>query len=432
MSFFSLSRENISGYTPGEVHIQEKSTQSVIQFKDKLYYFYVQHGTQDVYYTTTGTKAKTFSQRVSIKASATAMIVAPNSGASAVVFNGRIYLFYNDAAKNNGTMYTHNDGIDDQWSQPKSVLAQLDDNIPTWRNNTSPAAAVYNGKIHLVWVPEGDMKGLPCATYDGTTWGTVAMENELGTMIAGSPTLATFKDTLYLFIVAWGAVMYVTRYDSKTWTHPTSVSNYTGPQDVRPSSTAGAAVWGDRLCVTWSGSGFDGTLFTLTDGVNWSTQQPIGLGQASQVLEGTSPISVFHHYQPWVFQPWKQDHTVWARRASAFCLEATPWSTQATLERLTSQIVGGDYFSIFSYNTTTAGIMAKKFGKHYEVQDLGDLLNHFGGNDGSAVTSGSMLVFAAILYALTQRPEYYHIAVTTNAESHSFVVSFNIRLNAPK
>lgn len=417
---------------PG-VNIAEHSTPTPLLFQGKMYIFYADNQMPGgICYThTTINSPGTFTPIVNIRHTSTNMNVANRTGPAAVAYGNLIYVFFNGVG-DDGTWYTTNDGTNNNWTQPKSIL-QLIGGGSTFDGSTSPSAIVYKDRIYLYWIGGGVEGGLPCAEYDGQTWYRSHTPN-LGIVSAAgtSASIIIFNNSFYIFYNGvnndgtWFA-----RFSSGTWLPATSVKSLIAVQGFYPGTSPSAAIWGDRLCLMWKGSGGEGLFFTPTDGQHWTPQRLAIVIPGTALVEGTTGVLVVHRYRPYLLVTKQFDRNLWAGFGVTYTLDDTLDLPQANAQALGSDITNGTFFSIYSFDPTKYEVFAKKFGTSWAMPhppNLGQLLNLFGDNDTSTVTTPTALVYYAMSTAVLLRPNDYTISVTTDASTQSFVVSFTDNL----
>lgn len=116
--------------------------------------------------------------------SSSTSIATTSSAAGSTVFNDKLWVFFRGDS-NTLCSVTTTDGV--TWSTSENVLGSATDVL---QNN--PTAAVFNGSMYVFYQGAGSNSGTLCyaSTADGTTWSSSAVVPELGMQGWTSPSMA--------------------------------------------------------------------------------------------------------------------------------------------------------------------------------------------------------------------------------------------------
>ncbi|KAK3375714.1 hypothetical protein B0T24DRAFT_664858 [Lasiosphaeria ovina] len=236
--------------------------------------------------------------------------IAPGTSPCPVVFDGKLYLFFNGSG-NDGTFVTI--FYDPEWSLV-SAVATLTGVPMGFLPGTSPAAAVYRGEVHLFWNGAGD-NGVFCLTTNGSTWGAPfsCADRVPGLSIAPgtSPCAVGAGDALYLFWNGRGGTgtWYAThtyaagdglaRVD-EAWSVPASVKAQVAGMDFFAGTSPAAQPLDAKDAATlrlfWVGPGgpSEGVAHSVMGaGGTWSAKKLVAAEVGGQALAaGTSPCAI--------------------------------------------------------------------------------------------------------------------------------------------
>ncbi|MGO8758124.1 MAG: hypothetical protein ACLQG3_08370 [Terracidiphilus sp.] len=197
-----------------------------------------------------------------------AQTVAALGNPSLVVYNGDLYLFYNDAYGEANYIYT-SDGVN--WSQVYTYAGL------GYFIDASQSAAVYNGLIYVGFRNHADYS-LILATIDSsndTSW-----TNFPSVTLNFNPGLAVFNDSLYIAIETDANSHNLYYYTTTGGT--TLLGPYTGTATNQSSTAPTLAVFNNVLYLGFrSNDSKDNFLYMYsTDGVNWSSsiEPHVGIG----------------------------------------------------------------------------------------------------------------------------------------------------------
>jgi hypothetical protein len=203
---------------------------------------------------------------------------------SAVIWNGRIHVFYQGvdiggSASGNGTLhFMYFDGTN--W--------QPDQQVPNVGMSESPSAVEYDGYLFVFHQGSGEDGQLWYSTYvPGSGWQPDTQVPNVG--MSGSPSAVVYDG--YLFVFHQGAyqngqLWYSTYVPGSGWQPDTQVPNVVGM-----SESPSAVVWNGDLHVFHQGTGEDGQLwFAYFDGTNWQPEQQVpnvGMSKSPAMLATT-------------------------------------------------------------------------------------------------------------------------------------------------
>ncbi|CAH0051302.1 unnamed protein product [Clonostachys solani] len=186
---------------------------TAVSYMGDLYAFWVASFAGSIYCAKRSSKDGKWGAAYALQGFVSGIAVAEGTSPCAAVYRDKLYLFYNGRGRN-GTFYAQYTSAG--W-EPK--VTALIDHVPSkqmgFDGNTSPAAAVHNGKLHVFWCGSG---------RDGIYWFTL-QEN--------------------------------------TWNYQSPIQ---GRVSVAPNSSPCACTWGENLCVFYNGGGGDGTYYFTYNG----------------------------------------------------------------------------------------------------------------------------------------------------------------------
>ncbi|EXA35887.1 hypothetical protein FOVG_13004 [Fusarium oxysporum f. sp. pisi HDV247] len=207
---------------------------------------------------------------------------------------------------NNGTFWTTSqDGViwtmvnclDDAMSTPPSE---------TFEPSTSPAVAVYQDTLYVVW-NSSEANGTLRYTYVNKATNAFVQPKNLtagGLSIRSqtSPAMVEFNGLLYLFFNGSGLNgTWMTTSNGNVWAIASPVTSNLGGNFMDRTSPA-IFVSDDKRVLTllWYGSGSNGTWYTTTtNGITWSNQ--VGLNDGQVLMAGSSPCGIGYHGRPYIF-----------------------------------------------------------------------------------------------------------------------------------
>ncbi|KAJ4051199.1 hypothetical protein NW760_001183 [Fusarium oxysporum] len=207
---------------------------------------------------------------------------------------------------NNGTFWTTSqDGViwtmvnclDDAMSTPPSE---------TFEPSTSPAVAVYQDTLYVVWNSSAANGTLRYTYVNKATNAFVQPKNltagGLSIRSQTSPAMVEFNGLLYLFFNGSGLNgTWMTTSNGNVWAIASPVTSNLGGNFMDRTSPA-IFVSDDKRVLTllWYGSGSNGTWYTTTtNGITWSNQ--VGLNDGQVLMAGSSPCGIGYHGRPYIF-----------------------------------------------------------------------------------------------------------------------------------
>ncbi len=194
-------------------HHYSATTPTLVEFNGVLYCFHRGHGSDTrLWYCTLSADGTTWNPDINIAGESSP------AGVAAAVFNGRLHLMYESSEGKQQIIHiSTSDGH--TWSAPSA--------LPDHKTATVPALAVYHGKLHLVHRGAGDDTKLYHATSaDGVSWTPdLALPHHLS---LGGPALAVYADLLCM--VHRGNTkddnLWYATYNDTTWNTDTEFPNH--------------------------------------------------------------------------------------------------------------------------------------------------------------------------------------------------------------
>lgn len=261
------------------------------------------------------------------------MNVAPNTSPSAVVFQEKLYLFWNqkndDPAKTEivWNLRTVCSVLMDTWSTPFSVSEKVNSLLSL--QDTSPAAVAHNSKL---WIFTNGYKndGIHYANYDGENWTERAHLNNQSELAIGdgtSPVATSFGGRLHVFWNGRGADGTYTCYrDEKGWRfEDSSIAVRIGGQGFFPGTSPSILNFGNDhgFYLFWHGSGKDGAFYSFTpDGVKWTKQVSMAQQIGGQELrDQTSVCATLFGSVGYVFWVGSNGASIWFCTTKQFDLD---------------------------------------------------------------------------------------------------------------
>lgn len=299
---------------PSGIGVFNYSAPASVVFNDKLYLFYNGSGDNGIWYVKHD--ENTWPSPISCRgAGASAIGVAKYTSPCPVVFNNKLYLFFNGAG-NDGTWYTAStDGSN--WSEVFSVMIQSGSS-ENFAQRSSPSAVVHQGRLYLFWNSHSN-DGLRYSTYDGKNWDTARDVSAPGLGIRGQTSSAAveFNGSIFLFYNGTGNNgTWMTQYAAHgSWSPVVSLSPAVGGMGFLDLTSSAAFVSDDsrKLTLMWNGSGNDGVWYSsTTDGTIWnspaiSLRSVVG---SQKLLLKTSACGVSYRAIPYIF--WvAEDNSLW-------------------------------------------------------------------------------------------------------------------------
>ncbi|MHA1066967.1 hypothetical protein ACR9GP_24255 [Enterobacter ludwigii] len=220
----------------------------------------------------------------------------PACGASAVTFNGLLYVFYQSGAGNSATgglWYNVFNG--NSWSQPAQVpdvvmansssscspsVTNSIDNIPVpARYASAPSAVVFNTELYVFYQGPNMSGGQLCyIIFNGTSWNTPSIASNAD--ICCSPSAVVYQNNIYVFYQGAG-------FNEELWYALFNGSNWSNTQvsvSYGINASPQAAVWEDDIVVVHQQGGTGDLVCYITyDGSTWSADTeltPIALSNS--------------------------------------------------------------------------------------------------------------------------------------------------------
>lgn len=211
-----------------------------------------------------------------------------NGSPSAAVYQGKLYVIYNGSG-GDGLFFLTYDGK--EWTGP-TRLGGLVTGIGL-ADNSSPSAVVVRDLLYVFYNGAGN-DGTFYITFDGTdVKGPVAIKGligEMGFKKDTSPTATVYGNPYVFWIGSGDDGIFYSILDHNTWTGQTNIKRYVPEIGVAGGTSACAVEYMTDFYLFYNGSGNDGTYYTVLTNQGW--QKPFGIkGQITDMgfLENTSP-----------------------------------------------------------------------------------------------------------------------------------------------
>ncbi|CAG9953856.1 unnamed protein product [Clonostachys rosea f. rosea IK726] len=226
----------------------EGTSPTAVSYMGDLYVFWVGSYAGGIYCAKRSSSDSKWGAVYALQGLISGIAVAEGTSPCATVYRDKLYLFYNGRGRD-GTFYAQ--CTRSGW-EPK--VTALIDHVPSkqmgFDENSSPAATVHNGKLHIFWSGSG---------RDGIYWFTL---------------------------------------QDNTWNYQSPIS---GRVSVAPNSSPCACTWGKNLCLFYNGSGKDGTYYFTYDGSQskpWNDPITVRAKMTGGMAtaDGTSPSFVSTDY----------------------------------------------------------------------------------------------------------------------------------------
>lgn len=196
------------------------------------------------------------------------LLIQANDVVSLAEYNGKLYMVYSSASNNYKFMYTYLDG--------QSWLGQafeIPSNSP-WQRGSSPALAVFNGKLYIVYTSRGSDE-LWYNYYDGQRWLDEDLKitsNESQVRAGTGPAAAVFNGKLYIaFKSVVSGELWYNYYDGQRWLDRdrkiTSNSGHT-----LTSHRPALAAYNGKLYMAYKSGSNDYIWYNYFDGNAWLEQ----------------------------------------------------------------------------------------------------------------------------------------------------------------
>lgn len=207
---------------------------------------------------------------------------------SAAVYKGKMYVVYNGSG-GDGLYFVTYDGTN--WTGP-TKLSSLIKGVGV-ADDSSPSAVVANGLLYIFYNGAGN-DGTYYITYDGSDLkGPMALKPYVDGMQflkGSSPTAAAYGRTICLFWVEGGEQVYYSVLERNTWTGKTRLKAYVPGLGIADNTSPSAIEYMADFYLFYNGSGSDGTFYTVLTNSGW--QKSIGIkGQIGDMAfrKKTSP-----------------------------------------------------------------------------------------------------------------------------------------------
>lgn len=300
--------------------VQDKTSPNAVVFGGKLYLFYT--GTDEGIWSTSTVDGRAWTLAQGIKKKIRGIGVEDGTSSNAAVFGNTLYLFYTGIGED-GIWYTHTtDG--ESWKPVRSV-AQLSKGMEVLEG-TSASGVVFCGRLYLFYSGSDDEGIWYTYTRDGQNWSRVTgikqKINGMGVQEGTSPNAVVLNDSLFLFYTGIGGdgIWYTTTTDGDHWSPVRSIAKLANGMSVLEGSSAAAVELNGRLYLFYSRDDDEGLGYTTTtDGLSWTRTRSVKkdlISGPQGVEEGSSPWAVEFNSLPYVF--W---HGV-ANDSISYCTEA--------------------------------------------------------------------------------------------------------------
>ena len=202
--------------------------------------------------------------------------VAALGNPSLLVYNGSLYLFYNDAYGNANYIYT-SDGVN--WSEVYSINTG-------YFIDASQSAVVYNGLIYVGFRNHADYS-LILATINSSN--NTGWTNYPSIGLNFNPGLAVFNNELYIALTTDANshnMYYFTTTDGVNLTGP-----FTGTATNQSSTAPSLAVFNNVLYLGFRSNNSKDNFWYMysTDGVNWSSSINANVGIGGNPILAVAP-----------------------------------------------------------------------------------------------------------------------------------------------
>jgi len=184
-------------------------------------------------------------------------------------------------------VYKQKDATDLYWcvydpgSSAWTVEGRLEDAIsgsPNIQSNYGPALTVFNGKVYLLYLRDGDDSTVKWATYDGTSWTDHGTKTVNGTELTSAnnvcPAVAANSDTLFIVVCNSSNLTLVTGDKKDNWTTQGIICNDITDASNVPTTTKGLALCANSKFVELfyvDDSGYiRWAIYDLTGAKNWT------------------------------------------------------------------------------------------------------------------------------------------------------------------
>ena len=198
-----MSSDTVNAFRgPVGIRVADCSSLAAVEYEDKLHVFHVDRGSNSIWGAVAETETEqaghklTLSPPYNIAARGAAGIrVAPRTSPAAVVFQRRIFVFYNGTKHENEASKTYysstRDGV--VWRIPMKAHEM------NLRGFVSPSATVYRGKLCVFWTSSDET--IYWAAFNGKSWTNpaTAMSGRQEVSPQCNPCATTFNGNLYLF-----------------------------------------------------------------------------------------------------------------------------------------------------------------------------------------------------------------------------------------
>jgi hypothetical protein len=203
---------------------------------------------------------------------------------SMVVFQGKLYVAYVAPDPNNlGKVYvtSSSDGI--TWPIDGTYTSLSVEMAGNGDQYMSPALAVFNNRLYMVYVPDESYQMMITSSSDGSTWSKgFPVPND---STRDTPALAVYNNRLYVAFVdmhfhgSRDTILMIDSFDGTNWSGSSQVSNASVAQYSRTAPAL--AVYSGHLYIAFvSANSSNDVLFASYDGTSWSND--INTGQVTQ------------------------------------------------------------------------------------------------------------------------------------------------------
>lgn len=252
------------------------SSVNATEFRDTLRVFFMSHGHDGIFYATSSNGID-FNNHLQ-KVTAPGVGVLGNTTPSPISFLNKLFVFFTGNGRDGLFFVTSTDA--EHWPHPPNKVT---DTVPAQGANfSSPSTVVFQNKL-FVFYNDATGSGISkVSTSDGTSFSPIqslaAQNINMFVMPNTSPSAVVLDGKLFVFFNSNGGdgINFTTSTDGQTWTKVLSVSkglNSCVPSQIGVSSGATAFNAGKDLALFWTQFNGLGPFGAQFDGTNWSQEQ---------------------------------------------------------------------------------------------------------------------------------------------------------------
>jgi len=198
--------------------------------------------------------------------------LSSTEGPTAAMYREQLLMVYKDSG-NDDMWLAVCDPQSDTWFSNQKIKDMTGGGSLDATTNKSPAAAVFNDQLYVVW-KSGGSNAIQCATWDGMTWaggGTISI-TDADPETNNSPYLAVYKGVLYLVYKYEGndRIRCATYVSAWTGGGEIEVDDNTDKPYPETDKRPALVEYGGLLYLMYKGEGSNELYQTTYDGANWS------------------------------------------------------------------------------------------------------------------------------------------------------------------